>query len=168
MVLKIEYILILLIVLLIASIFGINPDSKSAINSKGTKELSFKDFSLFEVKVNMQGRHVLAHEATKYTKYLDLKEINITDENGHNILAKRAIYEDDTIFMKDDIQLSRNDGLTFTAINLSYDIQTEKVESSDTFNLKFSGNNIEGVNLKYSLKGKEISADEIEASIVTK
>ena len=167
MVLKIEYVLILLIVLLIASIFGINPDSKPAITSKKTKEISFKDFSLFEVKINTQGRQVLAYEATKYTNYLDLKEINISDENGHNILAKRAIYEDNTIFMKDDIHLSRKDGLVFSAINLSYDVDTEKVESSDSFSLKFNGINIEGVNLKYSLKGKEISADEIDASIVT-
>lgn len=167
MVLKIEYVLVLVVTLLIGSILGINPTSKEAITSKGNQEVVFKDFSLFEVNVNTSGRQIFAHEASKYTNYLDLKEINISDENGHNILAKRAVYEDDTIFMKDDIQLSRSDGLTFNSTNLSYDIKTEKVETTDTFLLKFNTNQIEGVNLKYSLKGKEISADEIEATIVT-
>jgi predicted membrane protein len=108
MVLKIEYVLVLVVVVLIASILGINPSSKEAITSKGNQEVVFKDFALFEVNVNTSGRQIFAHEASKYTNYLDLKEINISDEHGHNILAKRAVYEDDTIFMKDDIQLSRN------------------------------------------------------------
>jgi len=69
--------------------------------------------------------------------------------------------------MKDEIKLSRKDGLTFQAINLSYDIKTEEVETFDTFKLKFNGNHVEGVNLKYSLQKKEISADDIEASIIT-
>jgi len=167
MVLKIEYILIFVTLILIASIMGINPSSKEAITSKGDKEVVFKDFALFEVRIDSSGRQIYAHEATKYQNYLDLKEINISDENGHNILAKRAIYEDDTIFMKDEIKLSRKDGLTFQAINLSYDIKTEEVETFDTFKLKFNGNHVEGVNLKYSLQKKEISADDIEASIIT-
>ena len=166
MVLKIEYILILITVILIASIMGIHPDSKPAINSKGDKEVTFKDFSLCELKVDIQGKKVSAHEATKYTNYLDLKEVNLSDENGHNIFANRAIYEDNAVFMKDNIHFIRNDGLTFKTKNLSYDFKTEEIETFSPFVLDFNGSIIKGDNLEYNMKDKEISADDVVASLL--
>jgi LPS export ABC transporter protein LptC len=167
MVLKIEYILIAITSILILSIIGINPSSKPAINSKGNKEVVFKDFSLFELKVDALGRKVFAHEATKYQNYLDLKDINISDAKGHNILAKRAIYEDDNIFMKDEVVFSREDGLTFTTENLSYDLKEKFLETNHPFILDFNGSTIQGMNLKYNLQNREINIDEVEASILT-
>jgi hypothetical protein len=166
MVLKIEYILIVITLVLIASIMRIHPASKPAINSKGDKEVSFKDFSLFELKVDVQGKKVFAHEATKYTNFLDLKEVNLSDENGHNILAKRAVYEENTVFMKDDIQFIREDGLTFKTKSLSYDFKIEEIATSTPFTLDLNGSIIKGDNLKYNMKGKEISADDIVASLL--
>jgi len=166
MVLKIEYILVLIITLLIASIIGIHPSSKPAIDSKGDREVTFKDFSLFELKIDIHGKKVSAHEATKYTNYLDLKDVNLSDENGHNILAKRAVYEDKAVFMKDDIQFSRDDGLIFKTKNLSYDFKTEEVTTSSPFVLDFNGSIIEGDNLEYNMRDKEISADSIVASLL--
>ncbi len=166
MVLKIEYLLIIITLVLIVSIMEIHPTSKPAINTKGDKEVTFKDFSLFELKVDMQGKRVSAHEATKYTNYLDLKEVNLSDENGHNIFANRAIYEDNAVFMKGDIEFVRNDGLKFNTKNLSYDLKTEEIETFSPFILDFNGSIIKGDNLEYNMKGKEISADDIVASLL--
>jgi len=167
MVLKIEYILILVTVVLLLSILGINPSSKPAINSKDDKEVVFTDFSLFELKVGIEGKKVFAHKAIKHTNYLDLREVNLSDENGHNILSTRAVYEDDAVFMKDDIKFTRNDGLTFTTKDLSYDFKKEEIETFSPFLLEFNGSSIEGDNLEYNMKSKYISADGIVASIVT-
>ena len=166
MVLKIEQILIVVTVILLLSIIGINPSSKPAINSKGDKEVLFRDFSLFELKVGSEGKKVFAHEAIKHTNYLDLREVNLSDENGHNIISTRAVYEDDAVFMKDDIVFTRNDGLKFTTKDLSYDFAKEEIETFAPFLLEFNGNSIEGDNLKYNMKNREISADNIEASIL--
>ena len=167
MVLKIEYILILVTVVLLLSILGINPSSKPAINSKDDKEVVFTDFSLFELKVGIEGKKVFAHKAIKHTNYLDLREVNLSDENGHNILSTRAVYEDDAVFMKDDIKFTRNDGLTFTTKDLSYDFKKEEIETFSPFLLEFNGSSIEGDNLEYNMKSKHISADGIVASIAT-
>ena len=167
MVLKIEPILILVTVILLLSILGINPSSKPAINAKGDKEVLFQDFYLFELKVDSEGKKVFAHQAIKYTNYLDLREVNLSDENGHNILSTRAVYEDDAVFMKDDIKFTRNDGLTFTTKDLSYDFAKEEIETFAPFLLEFNGSTIEGDNLEYNMKNREISADGIVASILT-
>ena len=167
MVLKIEYILIIITGILLLSIIGINPSSKPAINSKGDKEVVFKDFFLFELKVASEGKKVFAHKAIKHTNYLDLREVNLSDENGHNILSKRAVYEDNAVFMKDDIKFTRNDGLTFITKDLSYDFEKEEIETFAPFLLDFNGSTIEGDNLEYNMKNREISADGIEASILT-
>jgi len=167
MVLKIEYILVLVTAILIFSILGIHPSSKPAIISTDDKELIFKDFFLFELKVNTEGKKVFAHKAIKHTDYLDLREVNISDENGHNILSTRAVYEDDAVFMKDDIVFTRNDGLKFTTKDLSYDFAKEEIETFAPFLLEFNGSTIEGENLEYNMKNKEISADDIIASILT-
>jgi len=167
MVLKIEYILVLVTVILLLSILGINPSSKPAISSNGDKELVFKDFFLFELKVDREGKKVFAHKAIKHTKYLDLREVNLSDENGHNILSKRAVYEDDGVFMKDDVIFTRNDGLKFTTKDLSYDLKKEELETFAPFLLEFNGSRIEGENLEYNMKNREISADAIIASIIT-
>ena len=167
MVLKIEYILIFVTAILLLSILGINPSSKPAINSKGDKEVVFKDFSLFELKVDIEGKKVFAHKAIKHTNYLDLREVNLSDENGHNIISTRAVYEDNAVFMKDDIKFTRNDGLTFTTKDLSYDFKKEEIETFSPFLLEFHGNTIEGDNLEYNMKDKELSADDIVASLLT-
>lgn len=166
MVLKIEYILLPIIIILILSILGINPSSKSATSSQEDREVLFKNFYLFELKIDIEGKKVLATKAIKHTSYLDLIEVNLSDENGHNILSTRAVYEDGAVFMKDDVKFTRNDGLTFVTKDLSYDFKKEKIETFSSFLLDFNGSHIKGDNLDYNMKAKNISADNIEASII--
>jgi len=166
MVLKMEYILVLVLVLLIASILGINPSSKQAVNSKGDREVTFKSFELFELHKDVVAKRVSALEATKYTNYLDLKEINITDEKGNNVISKRAIYEDDVVFMKDEVSFKRSDGLQFSTENLTYELKKEYIKTLSSFNLKFNGHHIEGSNLDYKIGDREISADNVRATLL--
>ena len=165
MVIRIEPLLIFVTFLLIFSIVGINPTSKPAVNAKGDKEISFKNFELIELKEEESGRNLIASKATKYQNYLDLKEINISD-NGHNITAKRAIYEDDSIFMQDEVLFKRSDGLTFSTQEMNYDLKNEELKTFNTFELAFNnGSTLMGTKLYYNLKEKTISADNIEAKI---
>ncbi len=166
MVLKIEYILIFVTILLLFSIFGINPSSTPAIHSKEDKEVIFKKFSLFELKVDIESKKIFADKAIKHRDYLDLREVNLSDENGHNIISTRAVYEDNAVFMKDDIKFTRDDGLTFKTKDLSYDFKKEELETFSLFVLDFNGSRIEGDNLEYNMKSKIISADNIEAIIL--
>jgi len=166
MVLRIEYILIIILAILFFSIMGINPSSQSAIKSTGDREILFENFALFEVKENELGKRIFSSKTTKYATYLDLKDINLSDENGHNIIAGEAIYKDNMIFMDKNITLSADNGLIFSTKNLNYNLKEKVVKSTTPFTLDFNGSKIKGENLEYSMMSKDISADNIHAKIL--
>jgi len=166
MVLRIEYILIAVLAILIFSIMGINPDSQSAIKSQGDREILFENFALFEVKENEVGKKIFSSKTTKYATHLDLKDINLSDESGNNIVAGEAVYKDNAIYMKKNITLRATNGLVFSTENLNYKLKDKVVKSTAVFSLDFNGSKIKGKNLEYSMKSKDISADNIHASIL--
>ena len=166
MVLRIEYVLLVVLAILIFSIIGINPSSQSAIKSKGDREILFENFALFEVKEDEVGKKIFSSKTTKYTTHLDLKDINLSDESEHNIVASEAIYKDNVVYMENNITLTSKEGLKFFTDNISYKLKDKIVKTTTAFTLDFNGSRIEGENLEYSMKSRDISADNIHAKIL--
>ncbi len=166
MVLRIEYLLILVLVILSLSFIGINPTSQSAIKSKGDKEILFQNFSLSEFKEDTLGKKIVAKEAIKYKTHFDLKDINLNDEYGNAILADEVSYKDGSVYMEKNVTLKSKEGLLFTTENIYYNLKDKLVKSTAPFTLDFNGSTIEGENLEYSMKSRDISADNIHASIL--
>jgi LPS export ABC transporter protein LptC len=166
MVLRIEYILILVLIVLALSIVGINPASQSAIKSTVDKEILFQNFSLSEFKENALSENILASEAIKYKTHFDLKNINLKDENGHTLLADEVIYRDNSVYMDKNIVLTSKEGLVFTTENIYYTLKDKLLKSTTPFVLDFNGSKIKGEHLEYSMKSKDVSADNIHASIL--
>ena len=144
---------------------GINPSSQSAIKSEGNREILFQNFSLFELKEDALGNNIFASEAIKYNTHLDFRNINLNDESGHHIIATQAIYQNNAVYMEKNITLTGKDGLVFTTENLNYQLKEKVAQSITPFTLDFNGSKVRGENLQYSMKSKEISADNIHASI---
>lgn len=166
MVLRIEYLLLLTLIILVLSVLGINPSSHSAVKTTANREILFENFSLFELKENLAEQKLFASKTIKYTNRLEMKDINLTDKNGHNILANEAIYKDDNISMNHNIRVKRSDGLNFSTETLNYNLERKELQTFTPFYLDYNGSTIKGANLKYSLKRKDIDASNIEASIV--
>jgi len=166
MVIRIEYILLIVLAVLVLSIIGINPASQSAIRSTGDKEILFQNFSLSEFKEDTLGKRILAKEAIKYQTHLDLKNINLNDENGHILLADVVRYKDNSVYMDYNITLTSQEGLIFSTEKIYYKLKDKVVKSTTPFTLDFNGSKIEGTNLEYSMKSKDVSADNIHASIL--
>ena len=166
MVLRIEYLLILVLVILVLSIIGINPTSQSAIKSKGEKEVLFQNFFLSEFKEDTLGKKIVAKEAIKYKTHFDLKDINLNDEYGNAILADEVSYKDGSVYMEKNVTLKSKEGLLFTTENIYYNLKDKLVKSTAPFTLDFNGSRIIGENLEYSMKSKDVSADNIHASIL--
>jgi hypothetical protein len=166
MVIRIEYILLLVVAILALSIVGINPTSQSAIKSKGDREILFQNFSLSEFKEDSLGKRILAKEAIKYQTHLDLKNINLNDELGNNVLANKVTYKESSVYMDKNVSLSTKEGLLFSTENIYYKLKEKLVKSTTPFRLDFNGSRIEGENLEYSMMSRDISADNIHASIL--
>ena len=167
MALRVEYILILSIMVVGVFIFIEEPKSIKLIESNSTKELFFKNFSLLEIDESGVKNQLNAKEATKDKNSFYLIDINITHDKTDNILAKKAIYMKDFIYLKDRVTLKRKGEFQFSTNDLNYRVKDKIAYTNRGFTLKVNQNRINGTNLYYNLKTKEISAKDINASIVS-
>ncbi len=165
MALRVEYILILSIIVVGVFIFIEKPKNIKVIESNSTKELFFKNFSLLEIDEHGIKNQLNAKEATKDKNSFYLIDINITHDKTDNILAKKAIYMKDFIYLKDRVTLKRKGEFQFSTNDLNYRVKDKIAYTNSGFILKINQNRINGTNLYYNLKTKEISAKEINASI---
>jgi len=164
--LRIEYLLLLVLLVLGASIVWINPKSQAAHSSKGDKEIAFQNFSLYEIKKDKPSTIVSASKMVKYENYLDMDEIDLQDESGYRILSQKAIYEQEFVYMDKGVNILRNDGLKFSTKSLNYNIETKEIKTVKPFILEFNASIIQGENLALNMNNKIITADNIEAKIV--
>ncbi|CAA6804530.1 MAG: Unknown protein [uncultured Sulfurovum sp.] len=163
---RIEYLLILVVGLLIFSILNINPTSLAAKSAKGNKEVEFQNIALYDIKQDEPAQIMFASDMVKYENHLDMNNIDLKDENGYQILSKRAIYNDNYIYMDTGVKVFNNDGLKFSTRSLNYNIETKDIKTVQPFMLEFNSSIIQGENLLLNLEDKKLSADNIEAKIV--
>jgi len=164
--LRIEYLLLLVLLILGATLFGINPKSQLAISVKGDKEIAFQNFSFFNIKETDPSACVSASKMVKYEKYIALDNIDLQDESGYRILSQKAIYENELVQMEQGVTLLRNDGLKFLTKSLNYNLKTKDIKTAKPFILEFNASTIHGENLALKMNSKIITADNIEAKIV--
>ena len=166
MAVRIEYLLVFMLAILLLSILGINPKSQAAKSSKGDKEIEFQNFSLYDIKKDEPSQIMSAEKMVKYENYLDMDEIDLRDESGYRILATKAIYEEDLVYMDNGVNILRDDGLKFSTKSLNYNVETKDIKTLKPFILEFNSSIIQGENLALNVNSKKISADNIEAQIV--
>ena len=151
--------------ILLVAVFGFKPTSKEAIEAKGQREVEFKDFFAHTIKMDNSGRAIGASKAVKYKHYIDFQDVNVSDEIGHRIFAKRAIYKDSMLYMSQRVKLSRSDGVAFHTKSLNYNIKDRVITTNEPFLLEFNRSIIRGERLKLAINKDSISAYNIEASI---
>jgi len=165
MAVRIEYLLLTAIAFLLLSILGLNPSSYEAKSSKANKEIEFQNFSLSDIKTDNSGQKISASKTIKYRSYLELEDINMTGENRYTLLSKKAIYKDDIVYMHKGVKILREDNLSFSTENLTFNVKNKELQTKKPFILKFNKSRIEGDNLELFLDNKKILADNIDASI---
>ena len=165
MAVRIEYLLMMVFAILLVSIFGFHPSSKEAISAKGQKEVEFDIFSIHNVKEDNSGKKIEASRGVKYKNYIDLYDVNVTDELGHALFSNRAIYQGDTLYMNQNVKVSRADGVTFYSKSLNYETKDKVVTTNDPFLLEFNKSVIRGRKLELEVERDTISAYQVEASI---
>lgn len=165
MVLRIEYLLILVTGILLLSILRINPVSQEAQSAKGEKEIAFENFSIHDIKKDKPVQEIFAKYMVKYQNYLEMNEVDLKDEKGYRLLSNQAIYEEEYVFMDKGVKILRDDGLTFSTIRLNYNIDTKDIKTVEPFMLEFNASIIQGDNLALNMNDKYVSADNIEAAI---
>jgi LPS export ABC transporter protein LptC len=163
--LRIEYLLLLVVLILGASILWINPQSHPATSVKGDKEIVLENFSFYNIKETEPLEYLFASKMVKYEHYIALDEIDLQEENGYRIFSKKAIYANELVQMDKGVTLLRNDGVKFITKSLDYNLETKDMKTVKPFILEFNSSIIQGENLALNMKNKIITADNIEAKI---
>ncbi len=165
MALRIEYILILALIIITIFIFTEKPNNIKAIESNSSKEIYFKKFSLLEIDENGVENQLVASEATKDKNSFYLIDINITHKKIHTLLAKKAVYIKNFIYLEGNVWLKRDDGFSFWTNDLNYRIKDKIAYTNRGFIIDMNKSKISGKELYYNLNTENISAKEINASI---
>ena len=166
MVLRVEYILLISLGILSFFIFIEKPNSIKSIESNSSKEALFRDFSLVEINKNGIKNELIASEAIKYKDSFEASYINITHEKIYHVLAKKAIYKKNLVYLEDNITLKKDNEMEFQTNSLKYNMKDKIAYTEDNFMMDINGSKIEGTHLKYDLDRGKISADSISASMV--
>ena len=166
MAVRIEFVLLVVLMIVFGFIFFSKTENIKAVKSSSTSELLFEDFSLVELNESGVSHQLISSIALKDRKFFTLSDINITYDQTQHLCAKEARYEDDTIHLKDDVILERDDGISFSSEHLKYLVDDEILHIDSNFSLEINGSLIVGENLTYSLDEKSISADNISAKII--
>lgn len=167
MAIRIEYLLFLMIVLLLVSIWGIHPKSLIAQSPKGDKEVIFQNFSLYDIKIDKPSEVVSASKMIKYKNYVVMDEIDLKEGRAYRLLSNQAVYEKNFVHMNKGVHILRDDGLKFSTESLDYNLKSKDIKTLKPFVLEFNSSIIKGENLALNMDSKEISADNINAKIVT-
>ncbi|MCK5853805.1 MAG: LPS export ABC transporter periplasmic protein LptC [Sulfurovaceae bacterium] len=166
MAVRIEFILILVLLIVFGFIFFSKTENIKAVKSTSTSELLFENFSLVELNESGVSHQIISSQALKDKKFFTLSDINITYNQTQHLYATEARYEEDIIHLKDDVILRRDDGIFFSSEHLKYSVNKKKLHIDSNFSLDINGSIIIGENLNYLLDNKSISADKISARII--
>ncbi len=147
-------------------IFFSKTEDIKAVKSNSTNEFLFENFSLVELNDSGISHQIISSKAFKDKQFFTLSDINLTYNQTQHLCAKEARYEKNTIYLKDNVVLKRNDGISFNSEHLKYSVDTKKLQIDSNFSLEINGSNILGKNLNYSLRSRSISADNIRAKII--
>ena len=163
---RIEYVLLIFLSIVSSVIFFSKTEDIKPIKSSSTSELLFEDFSLVELNESGIAHQLVSSKALKDKKFFTLSDINITYDQKEHLFSKEARYEDDTIYLKKDVVLRRDDGISFGSEDLKYLVKDRVLQIDSNFSLEMNRSVIVGENLHYSLDKKSISADKISARII--
>lgn len=142
-----------------------NPTSKEAIHANGQKEVEFNTFTLYNIKQDNTGRILDAKRAIKYKEYMNFYDVNLTDELGHILLSDKAVYNNDTVYMSNNVKVSKDDAIRMFTESLNYTIPTQVITTQEPFLLEFNKSVVRGRKLELQLQKESISAYNVEASI---
>jgi LPS export ABC transporter protein LptC len=163
--LRVEYILFVALVVLFGFIFREQPNDIKAIESNSLKEIYFKNLSLVDLSENGIDNQLLSSSIIKYKNSFELKDVNATYKKTHTILAKKALYKYDTIYLEDNIFLKKGDEFSFSTNSLIYSMDDKIAHTDGRFVLDINGSRVTGEKLHYNLEREEVLADRVKASL---
>lgn len=168
MALRIEYIIILFIVLTILFSFSFNTKKeKEVIIGTATKDLQFQDTIFREVDKNSTISSAFAVQGIRINNTLKLKNIKFSNSDIKYIVGNTGTYRGDIITLNGDVKMLAANGFYCETQSASYDKNKKILDILKPFSAHMGKNRLLGDTLRYFLDKKMISVENPQATIFT-
>jgi len=166
MAVKIEWILTLVIVVILAFAYDFKVKNKS-IHQQSTvsKNLEFYDISFTKVDTYDVLSVVDTTYGVLYGSVLNAYHIIYKDEHIDKLSAQKGIFVDNYLYLEGNISVYQKDNFSCFTQNAIYDKKLSILSVPKEFIVKLNGSTIKGKKLLYDIQTKLLKASHIEASL---
>jgi hypothetical protein len=165
--LRLEFILLILIVAIVSSTLFLN--IKISTNNKRieNKELEFSDTTFIEVDTEKTKAHLYGTYGKRENGMLTIENIIYSTQKLGYVHAKKGIYQEDTLYLYDDVLLESLNGYSYKTTEAKYNLKKQILYITAPFIGKRDKNRIYGESLRYDVRQKKIFGKKIEAKFYT-
>ena len=168
MALRIEYIIVLFIVLTILFSLSFNTKKEEEVIAiAAKKDLQFQDTIFREVDKNSTISSAFAVQGIRINNTLKLKNIKFSNSDIKYIIGNTGTYRGDIITLNGDVKMLATNGFYCETQSASYDKNKKILDILKPFSAHMDKNRLLGDALRYFLDKKMISVENPQATIFT-
>ncbi len=168
MALRIEYIIVLFIVLTILFSLSFNTKKEEEVIAiAAKKDLQFQDTIFREVDKNSTISSAFAVQGIRINNTLKLKNIKFSNSDIKYIIGNTGTYKGDIITLNGDVKMLAANGFYCETQSASYDKNKKILDILKPFSAHMDKNRLLGDTLRYFLDKKMISVENPQATIFT-
>jgi len=164
---RIEIVLFIIIVAVLAITPMIKISNKSVSAEISTKEMEFTDTTIIEVDINRTQGRAYSISGVRDAGVLTLQQLNYHTDKIKLLRADVGIFKGDNIYLDHNVIVNQKQGFDYSADHAVYNQKTEILNVTSPFAAYIHDNIIFGDTLEYDTNKKEAFATRIEATIYT-
>ena len=165
--LKIEWVLLVAIVVIVGGSFTIKLNDNANKHKSFTKELEFTYTTFTEVDTKKLQARAYGTSGMRDDGVLTINELVYQTETIESLVAKRGTYMGSVVYLEGDVVMDDTDGYTYETQQAEYNQETEILNITAPFVARREGNSIKGDTLTYDTRKKEVYGTIIDAIVYT-
>ena len=166
---KLEYILIIAIIIVAIIPFGIeikNPTYNKSAEAKKSEVNNFIEYELNSTTL----KHILQGKSAKEINEDNwyLIEPSMQTLEVKKLSAKSSVFNGKTIVFDKNVVLIKRDGLIYKSNRAIYDLKSKDIITPNSFEIKKSANIVKGRSLEYNPSKRVTKAKDVNGTFILK
>jgi len=166
---KLEYILIVAIIIVALIPFSIeikNPKKSNSVELKKSEVNNFIEYELNSTTL----KHILQGKSAKEINENNwyLVEPSMQTLEVKKLSAKSSIFNGKTIVFDKNVVLIKRDGLIYKSNRAIYDLKSKDIITPNSFEIKKSANIVKGKSLEYNPAKRVTKAKDVNGTFILK
>jgi len=166
---KLEYILVVLILIVILIPFGVevkNPENSIEVTKKKSEVNNFVEYELNATNL----KHILKGKSAKELKEDNwyLVEPKMETNELNTLSAKSSIFNGKTIEFNKDVVAIKKDGIIYKSDKAIYELKTKNLITPNGFTIKRNIDIVRGKDLEYNPSSRVTKAKDVNGTFVLK